>query len=402
MSKSMIDKEVKRKEDCVGCYGCENICPAECIIMAKDSEGFTYPKVNYDECIKCGKCIEVCPGINRKSVKNDLEAYACINKDETTRLQSSSGGIFTILAEKVIREQGVVFGAAFDEEFELKHCYVETQESIGKLRGSKYLQSQMGDTYKQAMIFLDLGRNVLFSGTPCQIGGLKSYLGKSYGNLLCVDIICHGVPSPDVWEKYKKFREKAAGSSAKSVSFRLKNEGWKRFSMAFLFENRTDYRKNLENDLYMKTFLKDICLRPSCYECKFKTLNRQSDITLADFWGIENIIPELDDDKGTSLIFVNSVLGNGVFKSINECIECAKVDINEAVSYNLAAIKSAELNLKRESFFKDLPEMEFDQLVKEYCTDKLSIRLKRKIKYLLRVVLEKLGILDWTKRTIRK
>jgi hypothetical protein len=237
----------------------------------------------------------------------------------------------------------------------------------------------------------------LTTGTPCQIGGLKSYLGKFHDNLICMDIVCHGVPSPEVWKKYIKYREEKAGVSTQRIVFRLKEEGSKQYSVSFLFKNNTEYRKTRDKDLYMKVFLKNVCLRPSCYECEFKSIHRESDITLADFWGIQKVLPEMDDGKGTSLIFVNSIIGQNMFEQIKDKILFEKVDINEAVKYNSMAIKSVEYNQKRIGFFKDLNNYSFDILAKKYCTDKLLLRLKKKVKCLVRGILTKTGLLRVTK-----
>ena len=243
------------KKDCVSAT-CSNICPQNCISMESDEEGFGYPKVDYEKCIECTLCIKVCPVINKVVVQNEPSAYACINNNEAIRLESSSGGLFSLIAEQVIEDGGVVFGASFNKELEVEHSFVETKEELGKLRGSKYVQSRIGETYKKAKEILDLGRKVLFTGTPCQIGGLKSYLGKSYSNLLCVDIVCHGVPSPLVWKKYVDYRQEKAGSAVQRISFRRKDDGWKRYSVSFLFKNNTEYRETLDKDLYMRAFLK--------------------------------------------------------------------------------------------------------------------------------------------------
>lgn len=379
----MIDTEIKEKKDCTGCYACASICPTNCISMTNDKEGFWYPEVDNDKCIKCGKCINVCPPINYEAAKNQPIAYACINKDESIRLESSSGGIFTLIAEKIIENGGVIFGAEFGERFEVVHGYVDTKNEIKRFRGSKYVQSKIGDTYKKAKEVLDSGKEVLFSGTPCQISGLKTFLGKSYNNLLCIDIICHGVPSPMVWKKYIKYREEKAGSSTERIAFRRKDEGWKRYSVSFTFKNDTEYRQNFREDLFMKAFLKDICLRPSCYDCKFKTIHRESDLTLADFWGVQNILPDLDDDMGTSLILVNSDAGQAMLEQIKEKVTCKKVDLNEAIKYNAAAIKSVEHNPKRKYFFKEINAVPFDKLVNKYCSEKLVVRFKRKLKALI-------------------
>lgn len=375
----MIDTKIKEKKDCVGCYACENICPINCISMINDEEGFWYPNVDYDKCVKCGKCINACPTVNYKTVENEPFAYACINKNESIRLESSSGGIFTLIAEEIIDNGGIVFGAEFNESFEVVHGYIDSKEEIKKFRGSKYVQSKIGDKYKLVKVILESGKEVLFTGTPCQIAGLKAFLGKSYKNLFCMDIICHGVPSPKVLRKYVEYRQKMANSSVQRINFRLKDESWKGYSVSFQFENNTEYRKNYKQDLYMKAFLKDVCLRPSCYDCKFKTLHRESDITLADFWGIQNILPDMDDDKGTSLIFINSMAGQAMFEKIKDKIIFKEVDINDAVKYNPSAIRSVKLNPKRNEFFSEIEDEPIDQLIKKYCADSMLIMIKRKL-----------------------
>jgi len=370
-------------DNCTGCHCCINICSNECINMNPNNEGFLYPVVNYSNCINCGKCVSVCPIINKNDLTNNPIAYACFNKDKIIRLNSSSGGIFTILAEKVIDCGGVVIGAVFNKDFEVKHDIVETYENIRLLRGSKYVQSTVGYTYKKTKDFLLSGRKVLFSGTPCQIAGLKTYLSKPYPNLITVDIICHGVPSPYVWKTYIQFRESKAGSKIKSINFRSKNTGWKQFSVLFSFVNNSVYNKIFSEDIYMKAFLKNICLRPSCYNCNFRSLNRQSDITLADFWGIQNLLPDMDDDNGTSLIFLNSQKGRQVFKSISNNIFYKEVEITDAVKYNISAIISPEQNLNRKEFFKNLSKLPFDKLVKKYCKDSLLFKIKSFVKNII-------------------
>lgn len=371
----MINKTLSNMKDCTGCHACTNICPKKCIFMKDDNEGFLYPIVDYNICIKCKRCVNVCPINNNIKSYNTPIAYACYNKDENIRLDSSSGGIFSLLAEKMIDRGGVVFGAVFNDNFEVEHKYIETKENIELLRGSKYVQSKIGTSYRQVKDFLESGREVLFSGTPCQIAGLKNYLVKAYSNLLTVDLICHGVPSPYVWQKYIKFRENKAGSEISKITFRNKKMGWKQFSVSFLFKNNTEYNKIYSNDLYMTAFLKNISLRPSCYNCRFKTLNRPSDITLADFWGVQNIFPEIDDDKGASLIFINSQLGEKIYSEILDNIVYKEVDILDAVKYNSAAIKSPLPHINREKFINDINIYTFDKLVNKYCKDRISIKL---------------------------
>lgn len=393
----MIDKKIKNKSDCSGCYACVNVCPLNCISMEADETGFWYPKVSYNKCIKCKQCIDVCPIINNKIFVNNPKSYACFNKDDKIRMVSSSGGIFSLVAEETIKNKGIVFGAGFDKDFNIVHSYVENKKDLYKFRGSKYVQSKVGDTFKDAKKFLDSGKQVLFTGTPCQIEGLKFYLKKDYDNLICMDNICHGVPSPKVWKKYVDYRENKVNSKVKRVNFRNKAESWKEFSIDFKFLDDSTYNSKHFDDLFMKAFLSDICLRPSCYDCSFKGINRISDITLADFWGIQNIFPDMDDDKGTSLIFVNTEKGNKIFNKIKKNIKYSEVNINEAIKYNSAAIKSVEKNPNREKFFNDLDNLEFDKLINKYCKPKFLVRLKRKVVF----ILKKIKIYDLIKKNLK-
>ncbi len=394
--------KITEKHNCTGCHGCLNICPKQCITMEVDKEGFLYPKVDLDSCVDCRLCEKVCPVLNKLKVDNEPRAYACYNKNEQIRLESSSGGIFTLIAEQVINDGGVVFGVGLDKDLTALHSYVETKEQLKAFRGSKYVQSKIGETYKRAEDFLKQNRDVLFTGTPCQIAGLKAYLQKDYDNLFCIDIICHGVPSPKVWEKYLAYHEKRVDAKAQGANFRHKNKGWNKFSMALEFDDENEYIQTLDKDLYMQAFLKDTCLRPSCHKCNFKTLHRQSDITLADFWGIQKVLPKMDDDKGTSLILINSNKGKEVFGCLKDSILFEEVDLNKAVSYNPAAFKSASENPNRDGFFADLDKLSFDKLVDKYCSESISVTAKRKIISTATTVLKRTGLLSVAKKVLRR
>ena len=296
---------------------------------------------------------------------NMPQAYACINKDEEIRKNSSSGGMFTLLAEQILNKQGVVFGAAFDENYHIIHTYIENKNDIEKFRGSKYAQSKIGTCYRQAKEFLDQGRYVLFTGTPCQVEGLKMYLKKEYENLYTQDIICHGTPSHKVWEKYLEYRKNISGQEPEKISFRNKDDGWKLFNMKFEYP-KSNYKQNQNQDPYMQAFLKNTSLREECYKCKFKKKNRESDITLADFWGIENILPEMDDNKGTSLVLVHSEKGQKLFKDISPKMIYKQVDFDEAINYNPSMLKSVKADSKRKKFFDNLDKLPFDKLVEKY------------------------------------
>lgn len=371
-------------EACSGCYACANICPEKCIVMKSDHEGFWYPEVDERKCIRCGRCVQVCSNRNQVTASNIPQAFACRNKDEKVRKESSSGGIFTLMAENVIEKGGVVFGACFSETLEVNHRYVECKEELTMLRGSKYVQSKIGESYIQARKFLLMDRKVLYSGTPCQIAGLRAFLGRDFTNLICVDLVCHGVPSPKVWKKYIEHRERIAGSSTQKMSFRNKEDGWKSYSVSFEFENDKTYKKMFNRDPYMRAFLQNISLRPSCYSCAFKSLKRQSDLTLADFWGIESIAPEMNDDKGISLVLVQTRKGKKIFGEVEQELVCAETDCIEAVRYNSAAIESVKKNRNRNNFFKELESRTFDTLVEQYCRSSAISRIKRAMIQILR------------------
>ena len=302
---------ISDKHNCCGCSACASICPKHCITMQADNEGFLYPKVHEANCIDCGLCEKVCHELHPFEERTPQKVYAAINKDEEVRLKSSSGGIFYLLAEKTIAEGGVVFGARFDEQWQVVIDYAETMEGVKAFMGSKYVQARMATAYADAKRFLTEGRKVLFSGTPCQIAGLHHFLRKKFDNLITLDFICHGTPSPMVWGEYLNAIVKE-GQRINNVELRNKDNGWKNFSFNIRYdEDEKSYfiSTPFQKDLYMNVFLKNVILRPSCYKCLARSGRSHSDITLADFWGIARIIPEMDDDKGTSLVFLNTEVG---------------------------------------------------------------------------------------------
>ncbi len=372
------------KTKCNGCYACYSICPKNCISMKDDSEGFWYPEIDKSKCIDCDLCEKVCPELHPPILnKDEPKAYAAYAKDENILLESSSGGMFTLLAHEILRKKGVVFGACFNESFEVIHDYTETVEGLAKFRGSKYVESEIGETYSKAKDFLDNNRYVLFTGTPCQIAGIKSFLKKDYDNLLCVDIICHGVPSPKVWRKYLLEQERKIGSMVKKVSFRHKQNGWINFSLMLNFKNSKCHFESRYKDSMMVSFLKNICLRPSCYKCTFKTVNRCSDITLADFWGIQNVHQDFFNENGVSLVIIQSVKGNKLFSEITVRSTYIETNLNYAIKFNSASTRSVGIHPKRELFFQKLDRKSIDSLVKKYCTDTIYVQCKKLVRKLL-------------------
>ncbi len=380
---------IKKKADCSGCHACANICPKKCIAMKADEEGFLYPSVNLSECVKCGLCQKVCHHHNTFENHAHPEAYACYSTDESVRIKSSSGGIFTLLAKEILNHGGAVFGAAFDEDLTVKHICITQEQDLPKLQGSKYLQSSIGDTYSHVKEILQSGKTVFFTGTPCQIGGLKLYLGKQYENLYTADVICHGAPSPKVWKIYLEHLEAQHHTKVnkrKQPFFREKTLGWLGFSLHISFENGEEYCAPVWKDSYMGAFINDLTLRPSCYHCDFKSLDRNSDITMADFWGIDKLMPDMFDNKGTSLILLNSKKGKNLFKNVKESIVCKPISLDKAIKHNPLAYRSAALPFKRKKFMSHVNSENFANIyqacVKRSLPERILHKLKRLFKYL--------------------
>lgn len=328
-------------KDCCGCHACASVCARHSITMHEDNEGFLYPVVDASTCTDCGLCERVCPVINQDEPRKPLKVYAAKNRNEEIRRQSSSGGIFTPLAEAVIREGGVIFGAKFDKDWNVVHAWTDTIEGIADFRGSKYVQSTIGDAYREAREFLKQGRKVLFSGTPCQIAGLRKFLRKEYENLLTVEVVCHGVPSPLVWREYLK--ETSKGQIIQRINFRDKNISWKNYRVLVQGNDNIVYQPFYEN-IYMKGFLRNIYLRPSCYACPAKSGKSSADITLGDFWGIENYLQKFDDDKGVSACIAHTDKGIALLDILD--VEKQDVLYEQVLSGNPCIERSVTCKIK--------------------------------------------------------
>lgn len=401
---------IKSKEDCCGCSACAQRCPKQCIKMLEDEEGFLYPKVDETKCINCHLCEKVCPVANQAESRIPIDSYAAYNMDDGVRKDSSSGGVFTLLAEKVIDEGGVVFGATWNEKWNVVHTYTETKEGIVQFRGSKYVQSIIGETYKQAEAFLKSGRKVLFSGTPCQIAGLRLFLRKEYENLLTVDFICHGVPSPGVFRWYlqeeinnyaaRKGRKNSVsflpihsipkgdvlmpeGLSINGIRFRDKCSGWKKFSFVLLLaEASADGKQNsvslsytLEQNSFLKGFLNDLYLRPSCHKCPAKSLKSGSDITIADYWGYKDTTNIIDTDEGISAVLINTVKGQTEFDMLSLIKEKTTYDLIERIN---GAINHSASNYYRGLFYKK-SNQSFHSRIDHIVSQRFFDKIRRKI-----------------------
>jgi coenzyme F420-reducing hydrogenase beta subunit len=391
MTKLYEEKIFLCKESaCTGCAACAASCSKRCISLRPDNEGFQRPVVDYSKCTGCKNCSSVCPiliddasqpiysvesdkivnnTITAKSRTEKVEqiAYAAWNLDEEIRKKSSSGGVFSVLAEVIINKGGVVVGAAFDNSFTVRHIIIEKISDIYRLRGSKYVQSEIEPAILCLIRdMLEKRRNVLFSGTPCEVAGLLFFLNKSYNNLYCCDLVCHGVPSPLLFKQYKKHLESNSGRLL-DISFRDKINGWKKYSIYLKYENGRNKFISMKDDSYMIAFLRDYALRPSCYECRYKKLQRNGDITIADFWGVDKKYPEYDlDDKGTSLILVNSIKGKWLIDACKDKLFIGNADVDTAISGNPSLVRSSLRPSQRDTFYRDLKNLSFGKLVKRY------------------------------------
>lgn len=356
--------------------------------MLADSEGFLYPHIDDSKCIRCGMCQKACPSLNPAEARHPLFVYAAMAKDMPLRLASSSGGVFSLLAKETISKGGVVFGAVFDHnDWHVCHKSVETEADLAELRGSKYVQSDVGDCYRQVKICLNAGRLVLFTGTPCQIAALNKFLylqkGTPLDNLLLVDVVCHAVPSPLVWKKYLENRLASAYTGRvgglrdiRRISSRRKNCGWKRFSLSLSFANDKEYLSVFSNDPFMRGFLSELYNRTSCHNCPCKNLRSGSDLTIADFWGVAAHAPEMDDDKGTSLVLINTEKGTDAFFAISANLNFKAAKFDDAVKGNPALECPTTPHRNRSSFFSKVAKSDFDSLVDQMLRPSLKTRIR--------------------------
>ena len=354
MKKHIINLLNKNEFKCSGCTACANLCKSHAISLVADSEGFIYPVIDEEKCNECGLCIKKCSVINMNGIPDlPQNAYAIKSNNNEIRKNSSSGGVFSLIMEDILKRNGVVFGAAFNNNWILEHSYAETYEEAKKFNGSKYVQSRLGSSFIDVKRFLSEKRDVLFSGTPCQISGLKKFLGKEYENLTTVSMICHGAPSPCIFEKYVS----DLGISKKEITginFRDKIYGWKNYSL------RIDYRlqgkpksyicRNTE-DPYLQGFIKNLFLRPSCHDCKSKQFSCGADIILADMWSCDAILKEFNDEKGVSLVIPFSGRGSNLIEEIKKESDVRIIKTSDGLLWNDSWIKSSAPHLRRDKFF---------------------------------------------------
>lgn len=368
--------ELLNRNECCGCSSCVQKCPKNAISMIENDEGFLYPIIDKEKCIDCGLCSKVCPQLKeiKKADENYPKAYAMYNKNEDELLKSSSGGIFSVIANYVLENNGVVFGAAYDEELNVNHIKVNDKKELEKLRSSKYVQSNIKNTYKEAEEELRKDKMVLFSGTPCQIEGLKSYLIKEYENLITCDLVCHGVPSQKLFKTYLEYLSIKFKSKVKSYNFRSKNKyGWGLFTEVITDDNKKHYIKS-DFDPYYSNFLNCNTYRESCYKCHYTNYNRVSNFTLADYWGVSSIHPNFYSEKGISLILVNDKKGEKVLNEIIPNIEKIDTDLEFASGRNKNLIQPSNRPEIRNNIYNGIYSKETLKFVKENLKVKLSIK----------------------------
>ncbi|MGN0591688.1 MAG: Coenzyme F420 hydrogenase/dehydrogenase, beta subunit C-terminal domain [Ruminococcus sp.] len=374
-----------QEKDCCGCTACMTVCPKKAIEMKTDAKGFAYPELDLSLCVECGLCEKACAFQNGYCTEENLpepQIYAVQHLDEQERATSRSGGMFAALCKWFFDEMnGVVYGVGYEEHFRAVHKRAENQKEAFEFKGSKYVQSDMGDIFSQVREDLKAGRNVLFSGTPCQTAGLRSALcSVNTDNLYVCDIVCHGTPSPVVWEDYLTMQEKKNHSKAVQVDFRDKSQlGWTLHFESVTFENGT----KIIDEIYTDLFYKHIMLRPSCGNCKYTNFQRPSDITLADFWGIGKAVPEMNDNKGVSLILVNTPKGEHMFQAVEDKIRYKESTKEKCMQPNLK--QPSVFSGQTDAFWKDYFAHGFEYAAKKYgilnFKGRLKFRLKMRLKH---------------------
>ncbi len=383
------------KSKCCGCTACANVCPKQCIKMVPDYEGFLYPEVDNSRCVNCESCNQICPILGEAKISPILPvSFAVQNRNIETLLASTSGGFFEVLCKYTILKGGCAVGVAFDENFKVVHKIANTLDEAQAFMGSKYVQSDLSDIFSIVKKMLNEGKFMTFSGTPCQVVGLKSYLQSDYENLITVDLICRSIPSPKFWMKYLDFQRKQYHSEIKSVQCRNKTYGYHNGSLVIQFADGRKYSGSNRVDLYAKSFHQDVCSRLSCYACKFKTISRWSDFTISDCWHPEELVDGLgDNNKGYTNVFIHSRKGIELFNTkLKDSFESHQTKLSKALKFTgEMAEKSIKKPKKRENFYRLLDELPFDAAVHKF----VKVSVKDKVIEKIKSVLNKTGILKF-------
>lgn len=375
---------------CCGCGACMNICVQSAIVLKENSEGFKYPVINREKCIDCNVCRKICPANKRIENMNKPDVFAARTKDKIKVLSSSSGGIFGEIAEECIKKGGAVYGVIIDTDFNVRHSCATSLEDAELFKGSKYVQSELGSVYKEVKEMLVSNRYVVFSGTPCQVNGLKNYLGTEYDTLITVDFVCHGVPSPLVFKKYIELKQREFRSPLREIKFRDKKTGWSKYCVTFSSSDEETSEIFYENP-YMYGFLHNIFLRESCYNCVYKGKFSQADLTLADYWGAEGKLVDTNSDNGLSLVFVNTDKGQKWFDIIRSNIDYEKKYKEDVIKvHNKHYEESSIMSKNRHKFWKVFIDKGMKRALHKYCRDPLYYRIYFRLRKMVKKYFERL------------
>lgn len=388
-----IDGKLQGKE-CCGCSACCNACPKKCIAMQETEEGFLYPSIDISECIQCGLCENSCPIINQPSQSELRKMYGGHHKDESIVAQSSSGGAFYLFASYIVEHGGVVAGVTMDKNYHVKHILADKKEQLSKVFGSKYVQSEISDIYVKIKRILKEGRQVLFTGSPCQVAGIRTYLGNVQytDKLFTMEFICHGVPSPRIWEDHMKYLSTLHGVHLENVSFRSKQRrGWHDFEFYFEAEQKP-YYYGVRQDIFYNGFLENLFLRPACYECQFKGTKSSADISVADFWGSEVYASDMlhTNDKGLSLVAIFTEQGERLFDLVQSEFECCEIEDRRAYTSNTASMTPAAKNGNTKKFYSYRQKYGTEQALQKYATYTTRKMISNKVKWKIQAIIKKI------------
>ena len=379
----MIDKV--SVQECAICGACLDACPVDAISLDKVHLDFRYPQINEDICIHCSQCEKACPILGNKGKPDEgyPVAFAAKSENDPMRMRSSSGGVFYELADQMLRDGGYVCGAVFDDEFHVEHILSDAKEDILRMMGSKYAQSDVGYCYRKVKDVLEKGCKVLFSGCPCQVAGLRTFLGKEYPNLVLVELICHGIPSDHMLQTYIGMQERKYGARLTKMEFRNKKKGWHNSSVRMEFGHHRTYSKPIAADAYMNGFLGSVTLKPTCYQCHLRNFTAGSVIIVGDFWGAEVELPE-DDNKGISAILVNSGKGMDIIDRCN--LALTPTNVETVIRYNKNLLCSAAPSPQRSSFYASADTNGLEEAIRRYLEESTIQKLKRQSRYALRCI----------------
>ncbi len=384
----MIDRV--KTEQCYLCRACVTACPVNAISFAKQSRDFFYPLIDSSKCIECQHCEAVCPALTEQReipAAKEHKAWIAWNPDRQKRLSSTSGGVFIALAEDMLARGGYVCGAVLDEAFQVRHIVSNRHEDMLRMMGSKYVQSDMTGIYEEIQALLKKNEAVLFSGCPCQVAALHRYLGTSYVNLLCVEVVCHGISSPLLWEQYMKLREQIHGGKLKSAEFRSKKNGWHESSVRLRFDNGKEYEEPYYRDAFAGSMVKNITLKESCYQCKFKEFVSGADMTMGDFWGANVEAPELDDNLGLSAVVTHTASAEAWLRALP--LNLKQYDLQIFLKYNSSMMESATVSPTRAEFYQTVEKKGYARAIRKHLFEsrisKAKRSLKNKLKQLMKI-----------------